>query len=124
MTNLWEALDEASEELSTYSKKYPNAKKSILVLSDGEDTSGRAGGSFPTSWRLQTANVIVDTFFIGRDLSCNELKAISHAYTIFLAILIRQNRRIQIRCINLRKRSSHLRAGDCSLGNATAGTGD
>jgi Mg-chelatase subunit ChlD len=50
-TRIWEALLEAEKCLSTYSLKYPNAKKRILALSDGEDT----GYYYPASSKARQA---------------------------------------------------------------------
>jgi len=38
-TALWDALYLGNQELSEYAKVYPGAKKRLLVLTDGENTS-------------------------------------------------------------------------------------
>ena len=38
-TNIWDALLKPEQCLRTYSVKYPNAKKRIVALSDGEDNA-------------------------------------------------------------------------------------
>ena len=78
-TNLWDALELASKNLSAYAEKHPNARKRILVLSDGEDNSGKS--AFQTCQTLQRAKIIVDSFVIGGSYNM-ELKAISHAYVL------------------------------------------
>jgi Mg-chelatase subunit ChlD len=50
-TRIWEALLEVEKCLSTYSLKYPNAKKRILALSDGEDI----GYYYPISSKVREA---------------------------------------------------------------------
>lgn len=37
-TALWDALELARENLLAYAEKFPEAKKRIICLSDGEDT--------------------------------------------------------------------------------------
>jgi Mg-chelatase subunit ChlD len=37
-TALWDALALANDQLSDYARQFPNAKKRIICISDGEDT--------------------------------------------------------------------------------------
>jgi Mg-chelatase subunit ChlD len=37
-TSLWDALALAAEQISSYGEKFPDARKRIICLSDGEDT--------------------------------------------------------------------------------------
>lgn len=65
-TSIWDALALANDRLSVYAQKYPEARKRIVCLSDGEDTSSK-------SWSWEVCNnlvrngVVVDSFCIGEE---------------------------------------------------------
>ncbi|KAK6496288.1 hypothetical protein TWF481_002313 [Arthrobotrys musiformis] len=63
-TLLWDALDKAIDELENHGKDFPEAKKRIICLSDGEDT-----GSMVQFTQLQDRarrrRVVIDSFCIG-----------------------------------------------------------
>ena len=40
-TALWDALALANDQLSDYARQFPNAKKRIICISDGEDTKSK-----------------------------------------------------------------------------------
>lgn len=50
-TALWDALFLANQELCEYGKKFPDAKKRIICLSDGEDNKS-SHKSYETCWSL------------------------------------------------------------------------
>jgi hypothetical protein len=50
-TALWDALALANDQLSEYGRKFPNAKKRIICLSDGNDTKSKQRSS-DVSWSL------------------------------------------------------------------------
>jgi Mg-chelatase subunit ChlD len=50
-TALWDALALANDQLSEYAKKFPNAKKRIICISDGDDTKSKQRSS-DVSWSL------------------------------------------------------------------------
>ena len=58
-TNIWDALLKPEQCLRTYSVKYPNAKKRIVALSDGEDNAHQrcAGPSDLRSDRLEPPDI-------------------------------------------------------------------
>ena len=59
-TALWDALALASDQLVEYGKKYPQAKKRIICISDGEDTSSVSNKPQEICWRLRSQQIAVD----------------------------------------------------------------
>lgn len=94
-TALWDALVLADERLSEYGQRFPEAKKRVICLSDGEDNKS-SSIDHETCWKLavcslscvvirycsvltyeQSNNVVVDSFCIG-DVNNTILRTISH----------------------------------------------
>ena len=50
-TALWDALAVADDQLSQYAQKFPEAKKRIICVSDGLDTTSTKTSS-ETAWDL------------------------------------------------------------------------
>lgn len=50
-TALWDALALANDQLAQYAQKFPNVKKRIICISDGDDTKSKQRSS-DVSWRL------------------------------------------------------------------------
>jgi uncharacterized protein YegL len=50
-TALWDALALANDQLSEYAQKFPNAKKRIICISDGNDNKSKKRNS-DVSWTL------------------------------------------------------------------------
>ena len=57
ITALWDALAMAHEEIARYAKEYPDAKKRVIVLSDGEDNNSKKRAQ-EVCLRLQVKNSI------------------------------------------------------------------
>ena len=76
-TALWDALALAKDQLVEYSKKYPEAKKRIICISDGEDTKSATNKPDDICWRLRVADIAVDTISLG-DEDNADLRTISH----------------------------------------------
>ena len=58
-------------------RRYPEAKKRIICISDGLDTKSASTGSQDVCWRLKRAEIAVDSVCLG-DESNLELRTISH----------------------------------------------
>ncbi|KAK3677482.1 hypothetical protein LTR78_002332 [Recurvomyces mirabilis] len=52
-TALWDSLALAHDQLKEYSKKYPEAKKRIIVISDGCDTTSKSQTASGAYWLLK-----------------------------------------------------------------------
>ena len=76
-TALWDALALAKDQLVEYSKKYPEAKKRIICISDGEDTKSATNKPDEICWRLREAGIAVDTISLGYEDNA-DLRTISH----------------------------------------------
>lgn len=76
-TALWDALALAKDQLVEYGKKYPEAKKRIICISDGEDTKSTANTPQDICWRLRQAEIAVDTISLG-DENNLDLRTVSH----------------------------------------------
>ena len=63
-TALWQALSMANEELLRYSQRHPGAKKRIVVLTDGEDSTHYREHVDMVEFR----GPIVSAVGVGRDL--------------------------------------------------------
>ena len=76
-TSLWDALALAKDQLVEYAKKYPEAKKRILCISDGEDTKSASNTPQDICYRLRQAEIATDTISLG-DEDNLDLRTISH----------------------------------------------
>ena len=65
-TALWDAIAIAKDQLVEYGKKYPDAKKRIIVISDGADTKSTSNTCCDITWRLRNAEIAVDTVSLGK----------------------------------------------------------
>ncbi|KAG4437405.1 hypothetical protein IFR05_007130 [Cadophora sp. M221] len=75
-TALWDALALADDQLTEYAKKFPNAKKRIICLSDGMDTKSTQKAEI-ISMNLRQSKVVVDSFCLG-DEDNVDLRTISY----------------------------------------------
>ncbi|KAH7330116.1 hypothetical protein BKA65DRAFT_51346 [Rhexocercosporidium sp. MPI-PUGE-AT-0058] len=75
-TALWDALALANDQLTEYAKKFPNAKKRIICLSDGMDTKSTQKAE-TISMNLCESKVVVDSFCLG-DEDNVDLRTISY----------------------------------------------
>ena len=76
-TALWDALALAKDQLVEYGKKYPEAKKRIICISDGCDTKSTSNTPQEMCWRLRQAGIAVDSVSLGKENN-TDLRAISH----------------------------------------------
>ena len=76
-TALWDALALAKDQLVEYGKRYPEAKKRIICISDGEDTKSTANTAQDICWRLRQAEIATDTISLG-DEDNLDLRTLSH----------------------------------------------
>jgi ubiquitin-protein ligase len=76
-TALYDAVIHGATQLEKYKEKYPNCRRRILVLSDGEDTSSQ---SLPwqAANKLRGLDITLDAIIIGNE--CDPyLKSLTHA---------------------------------------------
>lgn len=76
-TALWDAIALAKDQLVEYGKKYPEAKKRIIVIGDGADTSSTTNKPDEICWRLREAKVAVDSIALGSEDNA-DLRTVSH----------------------------------------------
>jgi ubiquitin-protein ligase/uncharacterized protein YegL len=76
-TALWDALALARDQIQEYSAAYPNAKKRILCMSDGVDTSSKINTGSNLWQNLVADGIVVDSFCLGSDDN-SDLRAVSH----------------------------------------------
>lgn len=76
-TALWDAMALGQDQIVEYGKKYPQAKKRIVVISDGEDTNSISNKANEISWKLRHNNIAVDTISLG-DEDNADLRTISY----------------------------------------------
>lgn len=76
-TALWDALALAKDQLVEYGKKYPQAKKRIICISDGSDTKSITNKAPEISWAMREAGVVVDSVSLGKE-NDQDLKTISY----------------------------------------------
>src|SRR5580704_7281147 len=55
-TALWKALSIANNELKSYGRRHPNAKKRIIVLTDGEDSTWNPDHRKVINWDIVSAH--------------------------------------------------------------------
>ena len=65
-TAIWDAIALADDQLSRYGQRYPNARKRIICLSDGEDTKS-VKRSHEICLGLNRRHIVVDSFCIGKE---------------------------------------------------------
>ncbi|KAK8102467.1 hypothetical protein PG984_015613 [Apiospora sp. TS-2023a] len=82
-TALWDALALGMDQLNEYGKKYPQAKKRIICISDGVDNKSMSNTSADVCWRLRQANIVVDSVSLGREGN-GDLRTLSY-------LLVRRN---------------------------------
>lgn len=61
---LWDALSLANDQITAYAAKYPEAKKRIIVISDGKDTRSTKS-AHEVCWQLRQNQVVVDSICLG-----------------------------------------------------------
>lgn len=76
-TALWDALALAKDQLTDYARKYPSAKKRIIVISDGEDTASKNNKPEDLCWELRNAGIAADSISLGHENNIN-LQTLSH----------------------------------------------
>lgn len=64
-TALWDALALAGDQIEQYALKYPDAKKRIIVISDGMDTKSTANTNHGTTTALFRKGISVDSICLG-----------------------------------------------------------
>lgn len=82
-TALWDALALAKDQLVEYGKKYPEAKKRIICISDGADTKSLTNTSSDICWRLRQAGIAVDTVSLSEENNL-DLRNVSHLLGSYL----------------------------------------
>ena len=75
-TALWDGLLLAKNRIAEYATRFPNAKKRIICLSDGEDTTSTTRAAEVYS-QLRKEKITVDSICVGNSGNA-ELKAISY----------------------------------------------
>ncbi|KAK4552990.1 hypothetical protein LTR86_009914 [Recurvomyces mirabilis] len=81
-TALWDSLALAHDQLNDYSKKYPEAKKRIIVISDGCDTTSKSQTASGAYWLLKEAGTALDIITLG-DEDNKDLMAASYLLGCF-----------------------------------------
>lgn len=76
-TALWDALALAKDQLKQYAIKYPNAKKRVIIISDGADTKSTSNTSRDLCWQFRNENIAVDSVSLG-DEENGELRTLSY----------------------------------------------
>lgn len=77
-TALYDALALAREQLVEYGHKYPDAKKRIICISDGADTSSATNTAQGVAWRMLQDGSAVDSICLGYE-DKSAMRAISHS---------------------------------------------
>lgn len=77
-TALFDALALARDQLPEYGKKYPDAKKRIIRISDGVDTSSVTNTAPGVAWRILQDHIVVDNICLGNEDNAVP-RAISHS---------------------------------------------
>lgn len=75
-TALWDALNLADDQVSSYADKYPSARKRIICLSDGEDTKS-IKRCHDVYQQLAGHNIVVDIICLGNEDDA-DLRSLSH----------------------------------------------
>lgn len=66
-TALWDALALGRDQIQQYASRYPNAKKRIIVLSDGEDTKSTSNQAHDVAFAMMQNDIAVDSISLGGD---------------------------------------------------------
>jgi Mg-chelatase subunit ChlD len=80
-TALWDGIKLAQLEISRYAERFPDAKRRIIVFSDGNDNRSLSGAA-DLCYQLRNNKILVDSVIIGHDDNV-DLKALSgvlHSY--------------------------------------------
>ncbi|KAK0721004.1 hypothetical protein B0H67DRAFT_487271, partial [Lasiosphaeris hirsuta] len=77
-TALWDALALARDQLQAYSASYPDAKKRILCISDGSDSSSKIHHPHSLSHHLALDDIVVDSFCLGDLKETLNLRTVSY----------------------------------------------
>ncbi|GIZ49598.1 hypothetical protein CKM354_001262800 [Cercospora kikuchii] len=64
-TALWDAVALCHDQLNQYAEKYPQAKKRIVVISDGGDTKSVFNNPAALTFNLRKDKVVVDSVSLG-----------------------------------------------------------
>ncbi|KAF8464899.1 hypothetical protein BDZ91DRAFT_729114 [Kalaharituber pfeilii] len=75
-TALWDSFKLAFDIIETYSAQYPTAKKRVVCLSDGQDTSSKSE-AWMSCQQFQDNNIVVDSIMIGKEDN-EKLRAVSY----------------------------------------------
>lgn len=75
-TALWDALSLSLDQIKEMAMKYPDAKKRIIVISDGVDTKSATNTCEDIAWKMKEAGVAVDTISLGDEID-RDLKTLS-----------------------------------------------
>lgn len=76
-TALWDALSLAKDQLNAYALKYPNAKKRIICISDGEDTKSKTNDAQAIAWDMRQNGIAVDSIGLGSEWNI-DLRTVSY----------------------------------------------
>ncbi|KAK7973177.1 hypothetical protein PG988_007311 [Apiospora saccharicola] len=76
-TALWDALALGMDQVNEYGKKYPQAKKRIICISDGLDNKSMTNTAADVCWRLRQTNIVVDSVSLGMEKN-GDLRTMSY----------------------------------------------
>ncbi|KAK8037291.1 hypothetical protein PG991_000637 [Apiospora marii] len=76
-TALWDALALGMDQVNEYSKRYPQAKKRIICISDGLDNKSMTNTAADVCWCLRRTNIVVDSVMLGNEGN-GDLRTLSH----------------------------------------------
>ncbi|KAF7194948.1 putative bifunctional E2/E3 enzyme [Pseudocercospora fuligena] len=76
-TALWDALAMAKDQLDEYAKKYPTARRRIIVISDGEDTKSVTNAPKDLAWSFMQDKTVVDSIALGSE-TARDLRGLSY----------------------------------------------
>ncbi|EME80089.1 uncharacterized protein MYCFIDRAFT_177070 [Pseudocercospora fijiensis CIRAD86] len=76
-TALWDALAMAKDQLDEYAKKYPTARRRIIVISDGEDTKSVTNAPQDLAWSFMQDKTVVDSIALGSH-TARDLRGLSY----------------------------------------------
>lgn len=66
-TALWDALALAGDQIEQYASRFPNAKKRIVVISDGRDTKSTANTCHDIASNLLRKEISIDSVSLGNE---------------------------------------------------------
>lgn len=76
-TALWDALALAGDQIEQYASRFPDAKKRIIVISDGQDTKSTTNTSHIVASNLLRKGISVDSVSLG-DEDNTDLRTLSY----------------------------------------------